>query len=175
MRTAAVHVALALLAAAHAVGADVPEKADAAAENEDVGSEQCACGNLKRDKDGSAEPLTRMVPVAATTPEGVASAERHNQEMKQIPGGAFYMGTPKHLVHFPMDGEGPVRQVKVSSFAIDTFEVSNDKFAEFVASEDYTTEAEEFGDSFVAELWLSKAVSGTSCCSLECAASWPVP
>jgi hypothetical protein len=27
--------------------------------------------------------------------------------------------------------------------------------------QEYTTEAEEFGDSFVAELWLSKAVSAT--------------
>ena len=85
----------------------------------------------------------------------------HNAEMKNIPGGKFYMGTPKHLVHFPQDGEGPVRQVKMSSFAIDTYEVSNDKFAEFVESEEYATEAEEYGDSFVAELWLSKAVSDT--------------
>eukprot|EP01048_Picozoa_sp_COSAG05_P012927 COSAG05_NODE_1333_length_5152_cov_4.935484_1_plen_299_part_00 len=133
---------------------------DTTPESDGHGAEQCACGNSNRDPKDAAHS-ERPLPVAATTPEGIAAAQRHNAEMKNIPGGKFYMGTPKHLVHFPQDGEGPVRQVKMSSFAIDTYEVSNDKFAEFVESEEYATEAEEYGDSFVAELWLSKAVSDT--------------
>ena len=144
-------VALACVALAGA--GDTPEAAG-------MHDAQCACGNSNRDTKDLPRG-ERPLSVAATTPEGVAAAQRHNADMKNIPGGTFYMGTPKHLVHFPQDGEGPVRQVKVSSFSIDTYEVSNDKFAEFVESEDYVTEAEEFGDSFVAELWLSKAVSKT--------------
>jgi sulfatase modifying factor 1 len=51
--------------------------------------------------------------------------------------------------------------LQMSGFALDRYEVSNQKFADFVAQTDYTTEAERFGDSFVAELWLSPAVSAT--------------
>jgi formylglycine-generating enzyme required for sulfatase activity len=91
-----------------------------------VGTDEPAVG-----QDGGAQ---QRAPKKETAGEGGLSpaARQHNEELKQIPGGAFYMGTPKHLVHFPMDGEGPVRQVKVSSFAIDNYEVSNAKFAEFV-------------------------------------------
>lgn len=138
---------------------------DAAADGtEDAG--QCACGNLGRDtgEDGAAGSSSSKAAAAEEGDSGVArtpAAAKHNDETVNIPGGRFYMGTPKHLVHFPMDGEGPVRQVKMTSFAIDKYEVSNAKFTEFVESEEFVTEAEEFGDSFVAELWLSKAVSAT--------------
>ena len=129
---------------------------------------QCACGNLKREhpEDGGRTPRSAGGGGAEGSgeakPQAVLDAiARHNEQMVEIGGGRFYMGTPKHLVHFPQDGEGPVRQVKMSSFAIDKYEVSNAKFLEFVEAEDYVTEAEEFGDSFVAELWLSPAVSET--------------
>merc|ERR1719272_885088 len=96
---------------------------------------------------------------------GVASSsftiEQHNEEMVDIQGGLFFMGTPKPTVHFPQDGEGPVRQVRVSNFSMDTFEVSNAKYKEFVDSTGYVTEAEKFGDSFTPEMWLSPAVSAT--------------
>eukprot|EP01035_Chromulina_nebulosa_P020313 gene20313-26367_t len=49
------------------------------------------------------------------------------------------------------DGESPRRQVTVSSFYIDKYEVSNDKYLEFVKSTNYTTESELFGWSFVFE------------------------
>lgn len=50
---------------------------------------------------------------------------------------------------FPGDGEGPVRPVWLSPFAIDTFPVTNSDFAAFVEATAYRTDAERFGWSFV--------------------------
>jgi formylglycine-generating enzyme len=50
---------------------------------------------------------------------------------------------------FPADGEGPVRAVSLSPFAIDIFPVTNAAFALFVDATNYRTEAEIFGWSFV--------------------------
>lgn len=89
---------------------------------------QCACGNLGREKgeekgDGGGSSSAKAA-AAEGGESGVArtpAAAKHNEETVNIPGGRFYMGTPKHLVHFPQDGEGPVRQVKMTSFAIDKY------------------------------------------------------
>ena len=96
------------------------------------------------------------------------------------------------------DGEGPVRPVRMSGFALDQYEVrrlatlrlegrfllrtcptvqlrvgiwpccvaaapvsGNLKFRDFVEETSYVTDAERLGDSFVAELYLSEAVSAT--------------
>lgn len=58
------------------------------------------------------------------------------------------MGTD-YIQGFHADGEGPVRPVRLPSFAIDTFPVTNADFADFVAATSYRTEAEVFGWSFV--------------------------
>lgn len=68
--------------------------------------------------------------------------------MVQLPGGRFLMGTD-YPRGFPVDGEGPVRPVLLSPFAIDVVPVTNQSFAEFVQSTGYKTEAERFGWSFV--------------------------
>jgi formylglycine-generating enzyme required for sulfatase activity len=68
--------------------------------------------------------------------------------MIALPGGTFLMGTDYGL-GFPADGEGPVRPVSVSAFAIDTYPVTNAEFAKFVAATGYRTEAEVFAWSFV--------------------------
>ena len=157
----------------------------------------------------------RILPLPTTT-------KNIRQPSLPLQPGSFYMGTPKEKVHFQMDGEGPVRRVRMSGFILDKYEVSNAKYKEFVTESGYTTEAEGvlfaalaalllaaavqrsrspppnrcchhvllccchhrscpllhppgrpadcvllavsaagFGDSFVAELWLSKAVSAT--------------
>jgi sulfatase modifying factor 1 len=72
--------------------------------------------------------------------------------MVVLPGGTFLMGTD-YAEAFPLDGEGPVRPVAVSPFAIDRFPVTNARFAAFAAETGYQTEAERFGWSFV--FWLS--------------------
>ena len=50
---------------------------------------------------------------------------------------------------FVEDGEGPVREVHLSPFAIEKHAVSNRRFAEFVDATGYTTEAQRYGWSFV--------------------------
>ncbi len=50
---------------------------------------------------------------------------------------------------FPADGEGPVRPVSLSPFAIDTYPVTNRDFTAFVSATNYLTESERFEWSFV--------------------------
>src|SRR5689334_20578753 len=64
-------------------------------------------------------------------------------------GGSFRMGSNDR--RFPDDGEGPVRNVSLSFFAIACYAVSNLQFAEFVRQTGYTTDAERYGWSFVFE------------------------
>ena len=54
-----------------------------------------------------------------------------DDDMVFVRGGLFTMGTD--LPIFVADGEAPAHRVQVSSFMMDKFEVSNAKFAEFVA------------------------------------------
>jgi formylglycine-generating enzyme len=68
--------------------------------------------------------------------------------MVRLDGGPFLMGTD-YAQGFPQDGEGPVREVTVDPFYIDTHPVTNEQFAEFVQKTGYVTEAERFGWSFV--------------------------
>lgn len=68
--------------------------------------------------------------------------------MAAIPAGTFLMGGDDPDA-FPGDGEGPVRQVHVSAFRIDTKAVTNAQFATFVKATGYVTQAEQFGWSFV--------------------------
>lgn len=65
-----------------------------------------------------------------------------------VPSGAFLMGT-EDADGFPADGEGPVREVVVESFAIDPYCVSNAAFAAFVDDTGYRTDAERFDWSYV--------------------------
>lgn len=62
--------------------------------------------------------------------------------------GRFQMGSER-VEAFPMDGEGPVRQVILTEFYISKCAVTNMQFAEFTRSTGYRTEAERFGWSFV--------------------------
>lgn len=68
--------------------------------------------------------------------------------MVTLPGGRFHMGSDDDDI-FPADGEGPVREVEVSPFAIDRCAVTNDEFAEFVDATGHISEAEKFGWSYV--------------------------
>ncbi len=52
---------------------------------------------------------------------------------------------------YPEDGEGPVHEVSLTPFMIDPHTVSNDRFAAFVETTGYTTDAERWGWSFVFE------------------------
>jgi len=72
----------------------------------------------------------------------------YEEDMIRVEGGEFLMGTDDKD-GFPADGEGPVRNVKVKSFLIDRFAVTNAKFLEFVSATNYKTDAEKYGWSFV--------------------------
>ena len=58
------------------------------------------------------------------------------------------MGATDEL-SYPGDGEGPLRDVRLSSFRIDACAVSNAHFARFVDATGYVTESEQIGWSFV--------------------------
>jgi formylglycine-generating enzyme required for sulfatase activity len=76
--------------------------------------------------------------------------------MVRLEGGEFTMGTDSN-VGFPQDGEGPAREVAVDPFYIDKFAVTNAQFAAFVKETGYTTDAEQFGWSFVFEDFVDEA------------------
>ncbi len=67
--------------------------------------------------------------------------------MVRLDGGSFLMGSNDRS--FSADGEGPIREVSLSPFWIDTCAVSNRQFAAFVDATGYVTEAEKFGWSYV--------------------------
>nr|WP_207934230.1 formylglycine-generating enzyme family protein [Actinomadura sp. KC06] len=65
-----------------------------------------------------------------------------------LPGGTFQMGNEGPDAN-PLDGEGPVRRVRVEPFRIDPFAVTNAQFARFVKATGYRTEAARYGWSYV--------------------------
>lgn len=71
----------------------------------------------------------------------------------ELAGGSFAMGNPRGD-GYPQDGETPVHEVSLNPFAIAATAVTNNQFAQFVAETNYTTEAEEFGWSFVFAMFL---------------------
>ncbi|WP_326701119.1 formylglycine-generating enzyme family protein [Streptomyces sp. NBC_01754] len=78
-----------------------------------------------------------------------------------LPGGAFRMGTD-HADRFESDGEGPVREVRLSPFGIAATTVTNAQFARFVKETSYLTDAERFGWSYVFHLLVSPAARGSA-------------
>ncbi|MFK0021172.1 formylglycine-generating enzyme family protein [Streptomyces sp. NPDC090798] len=86
----------------------------------------------------------------AAQPVTVPSADHRGSldGMVRVPGGRFLMGADD-AEGFPADGEGPVRSVHVSTFHIDAFAVSNERFTEFVDATGHVTEAEHIGWSYV--------------------------
>ena len=78
-------------------------------------------------------------------------------DMIKMEGGCFLMGTETDL-GFLADGEGPVREVLLDPFHVDTYPVTFERFAEFVKATSYKTEAESFGWSFVFRNQMSQEV-----------------
>ncbi|MFI8815903.1 formylglycine-generating enzyme family protein [Streptomyces sp. NPDC055082] len=68
--------------------------------------------------------------------------------MAELPGGVFRMGDA-FGEGCPTDREGPVREVAVAPFAIDTTAVSNADWAAFADATGYRTDAERHGSSYV--------------------------
>lgn len=91
--------------------------------------------------------------------------------MVELDPGTFLMGTDSD-VGFPADGEGPVREVELSPFAIDRHAVTNAEFLSFVRDTDYTTEAEEWGWSFVFDDFVDGEATHRTLGQVEAAPWW---
>jgi formylglycine-generating enzyme required for sulfatase activity len=65
-----------------------------------------------------------------------------------VPAGRFRIGDESEWAE-PADGEGPVRQVELSSYRIDRCAVTNHEFEAFVDATGWRTDAERYGWSFV--------------------------
>lgn len=84
--------------------------------------------------------------------EGSCAANTH-EGMVMVRGGIYEIGTDEPV--FIADGESPARTVYLDDYFIDTHEVSNQDFADFVEISNFVTEAEKYGSSFVFEGILS--------------------
>ena len=73
------------------------------------------------------------------------------QQPVQIPGGVFEMGDP-FGEGYPADGETPVHQIRLDTFAVDPTAVTNAEFAAFVDATGHQTDAERYGSSAVFHL-----------------------
>lgn len=96
------------------------------------------------------------------TPDQLQRASETSRQLARgmavIPGGSFLMGSTDEDA-FLDDGEGPVREVVLSSYAMDEVAVTNRRFAEFVADTGYMTDAERCGWSFVFDAMVSAGTS----------------
>ena len=78
--------------------------------------------------------------------------------MVLIPRGAFIMGSDDES-GYPADGEGPSRHVKLDSFFMDAYSVTNARFGDFVRDTGYVSEAERYGWSFVFHSFVPRSVA----------------
>jgi formylglycine-generating enzyme len=69
-------------------------------------------------------------------------------DLVSVAGGTFLMGDDSEWA-YPADGEGPVRSVSVTPFALESCAVTNAAFARFVGATNHITTAERIGWSFV--------------------------
>ncbi|MGP0029036.1 MAG: formylglycine-generating enzyme family protein [Acidimicrobiales bacterium] len=70
------------------------------------------------------------------------------RSLVSVPGGLFRMGDQSEWA-YPGDGEGPVHDVALAAFQIDSYAVTNEQFAAFVEATGWRTDAEAYGWSFV--------------------------
>lgn len=123
--------------------------------NADPGSSDTSCG-CSQSRDKTAAP-GHQYSKEANLGDFVHEFLRTNS-MEKVDGGTFTMGTDQPV--FTADREMPARQVTLPSFMLDVYEVSNNEFGLFVTETKYVTEAEKFGNSFVAEYFLSEDIKG---------------
>ena len=72
----------------------------------------------------------------------------HGAQLMPIPGGRYLLGNEDERAR-EGDWEGPIRELELAPFWMDTHAVSNERFAAFVDDTDWGTVAEQWGWSFV--------------------------
>ena len=97
-------------------------------------------------------------------------ASHRTNRMLEVPGGSYKIGTDNQII--PADREGPAKLVELPAFYLDVHEVSNAEFSLFVEETEYKTEAETFGNSFVAEYYVSEEVKSTISQAVAAALWW---
>ena len=100
--------------------------------------------------------------------EGKASHRTNG--MLEVPGGSYKIGTDNQII--PADREGPAKLVELPAFYLDVYEVSNAEFNLFVEETRYKAEAENFGNSFVAEYYVSEEVKAAITQAVAAAPWW---
>ncbi|MDQ7903700.1 formylglycine-generating enzyme family protein [Phytohabitans sp. ZYX-F-186] len=101
-----------------------------------------------------AAPGATADPAAPGATADPATRTRLRRRLVGLPGGTFAMGSNDPDAH-EADGEGPVRPVTVTPFAISPTAVTNAQFATFVKQTGYRTTAELFGWSYVFHTFLT--------------------
>jgi sulfatase modifying factor 1 len=114
---------------------------EATQSDEAVTKKGCCAPSADRGAEARSSCASIVEAASANTPDAA-------RPMITLPGGTFLMGTD-YAGGFPADGEGPVRPVTLSPFAIDVYPVTNADFSAFVKATGYKTEAEKFKWSFV--------------------------
>src|SRR5699024_6336163 len=79
----------------------------------------------------------------------------YQDKIVHIPGGDFLMGT-SDKEGFPADVERSIRKREVYTFLMDAKGVINAEFKRFIHDIGYVKEAEQFGWSFVFDMFLSE-------------------
>lgn len=92
---------------------------------------------------------TRSGVAVSTAAVCTQTQEAEAPDAVPIPGGPGWIGTDSPAL--PVDGEGPLRRVKVKPFLMDVTTVTNARFRRFVEATGYVTDAERLGNSFVFE------------------------
>jgi len=90
-----------------------------------------------------------LAPQPGSAPVGAADAS-------VIAGGTYAIGGSDPDANL-FDGEGPIRDVQLSSFAVSPYAVTNREWAAFAAATGYVTDAERSGWSFVFAAFLEAA------------------
>eukprot|EP00052_Salpingoeca_macrocollata_P012306 m.95240 g.95240 ORF g.95240 m.95240 type:complete len:386 (-) comp18421_c0_seq2:50-1207(-) len=162
---------LLLLVAALVATGRASSEADTCSGDEAGATSSCGCGKALSRKSTDQLHESEDVPSAAgyANPEKTHEAPE-NAQLLTLDGGTFLMGNNEP--YFPEDGEGPVREVTVGPFMIGKYEVSNRRFADFVAATGYATEAERFGNSFAVEQFISEEIKRNITSSVAAAPWW---
>ncbi len=127
----------------------------------------------------SKQRLAQLEGSRSASVERVRAATGSTENMLKLDGGRFLMGTDSPE-QFPQDGEGPIREVTLDGFWMDTRPVTNEQFRDFVHATGYRTESERFGWSFVFHTHVAKELvedraSGTEWWTKISGSSWDHP
>jgi len=130
-------------------------------------SPEGSCGCSASRNAGAPPP---EAPSSKYTAGANSQAFSRTNSMREVPGGSYKIGTDDSII--PADREGPAKVVELQSFFLDVHEVSNAEFSLFVEETGYKTEAETFGNSFVADYYVSEEVKATITQAVAAAPWW---